>query len=419
MMKRALFGLAIFLAVAVAAKPALADSLGITFESPTYSVGNINGQNGWTKTGGYDVAVVSNTYGYSTFGSQSLRVSNAVTSGSFGDHAFAAPLADSVGESIATAGTYSAGTKQTRFEMQFDIASAVPTAQQTGLAMSVSPDRGDGSRMSYLSFADNTGGIDVTFYDVTGTTSPVSFNPTVVATGLDRTIPHTIKLTMDVVEGPSNDVVNVYVDGTLVKTGTSWENYYRYDNEASAEQSPRIVRTVLFRTGGTAVPANAGKGFLFDNLTLQSLTPTMPSVPAIHTPANGAVVTTSALTEIDWTDSTGGTFTPYQYQYQAFADAGYTSLVYTSGWLNDSEIATPGTPPGDYYVQVRARDAQGNETAWSNGASAPYKITVTADVVLVGPPTNKDACKKDGWKAFNNPSFKNQGDCVSYVATRQ
>ena len=30
-------------------------------------------------------------------------------------------------------------------------------------------------------------------------------------------------------------------------------------------------------------------------------------------------------------------------------------------------------------------------------------------------PTNKDQCKKDGWKAFNNPSFKNQGDCVSSV----
>lgn len=33
------------------------------------------------------------------------------------------------------------------------------------------------------------------------------------------------------------------------------------------------------------------------------------------------------------------------------------------------------------------------------------------------PPTDKDQCKKNGWKSFNNPSFKNQGDCVSYVAT--
>jgi hypothetical protein len=32
-------------------------------------------------------------------------------------------------------------------------------------------------------------------------------------------------------------------------------------------------------------------------------------------------------------------------------------------------------------------------------------------------PATKDDCKKDGWKAFNDPAFTNQGDCVSYVAT--
>jgi hypothetical protein len=35
---------------------------------------------------------------------------------------------------------------------------------------------------------------------------------------------------------------------------------------------------------------------------------------------------------------------------------------------------------------------------------------------LVGPPTSKDECKNGGWQTFNNPTFKNQGDCVSYVA---
>jgi hypothetical protein len=32
-------------------------------------------------------------------------------------------------------------------------------------------------------------------------------------------------------------------------------------------------------------------------------------------------------------------------------------------------------------------------------------------------PKSKDQCKKGGWQKFTNPSFKNQGDCVSYVAT--
>lgn len=44
------------------------------------------------------------------------------------------------------------------------------------------------------------------------------------------------------------------------------------------------------------------------------------------------------------------------------------------------------------------------------------------DQVISGPntPVSKDACKKDGWKNLQDSSgksFKNQGDCVSFVAT--
>ena len=48
------------------------------------------------------------------------------------------------------------------------------------------------------------------------------------------------------------------------------------------------------------------------------------------------------------------------------------------------------------------------------GGFRPMARIATSDPA-VGPPTNKDQCKKDGWKTFNNPSFKNQGDCVSFI----
>ena len=32
-------------------------------------------------------------------------------------------------------------------------------------------------------------------------------------------------------------------------------------------------------------------------------------------------------------------------------------------------------------------------------------------------PTTKDQCKNGGWQSFNSPAFKNQGQCVSFVAT--
>lgn len=37
---------------------------------------------------------------------------------------------------------------------------------------------------------------------------------------------------------------------------------------------------------------------------------------------------------------------------------------------------------------------------------------------MIGPPTDKDECKRGGWAEFNNPEFRNQGDCVSYVASK-
>lgn len=40
-------------------------------------------------------------------------------------------------------------------------------------------------------------------------------------------------------------------------------------------------------------------------------------------------------------------------------------------------------------------------------------------VPVAGPPTAKDECKNDGWMTFNNPFFKNQGDCVSYVQSSE
>jgi hypothetical protein len=43
------------------------------------------------------------------------------------------------------------------------------------------------------------------------------------------------------------------------------------------------------------------------------------------------------------------------------------------------------------------------------------RVNGVPEVPLVGPPTSKNQCKKGGWKIFDNPPFKNQGQCVSHV----
>lgn len=308
MKKKVLMSVAVSAAFLIAPVVALADTVGpITFES--YSLGNINGQDGWIKTGPFDAAV-SNTSIPTSFGTQSLRMSDSVTSGSFGDQTFSKPLTDEAGESSALNGGMSGGVRQNHFEAQFDIASVLPDLQ-TGMHLSVSPDRGDGARMSYLRFEDKADGIHVYFDDVQGVNvgyQAANFVETDIAT-ISRA-PHTIKFVMDFVEGQSNDIVKIYIDSALVHTGTSWENYYRFDTESqgypavdpSLYNKSRTVDSLLFRESGTAAPADAGKGFLIDNLTLSSSTLPPAMCPAGTTqaasPIETVVVNSSASTPV-------------------------------------------------------------------------------------------------------------------------
>ncbi|MBC7631437.1 right-handed parallel beta-helix repeat-containing protein [Aeromicrobium sp.] len=239
-----------------------ADTAGpITFESSGFSTGSVNGQNGWSSTGAYDQGVVASSR-YTSFGSQSLRISSAVTSGSFSDQTFSPQLASPAGESPGLL-------------PHFDATLQVGTTQdgeQTGLHLTVSPDNGSGARMSYLRLEDQTNGVHVFFDDVTdprpvGTAA--TFNESDIAT-LDRTSAHTLRFSIDFFTGPGNDVVKIFIDGALRATGTTWENYYRYDPEQAPSNTISPTSSLLLREGGTAAPGTAGAGFLVDNVSLAS-----------------------------------------------------------------------------------------------------------------------------------------------------
>jgi hypothetical protein len=49
------------------------------------------------------------------------------------------------------------------------------------------------------------------------------------------------------------------------------------------------------------------------------------------------------------------------------------------------------------------------------GTADLSNITFNGQVQPLGAPTSKDQCKRGGWKTFTSPSFKNQGQCVSWV----
>jgi hypothetical protein len=220
-------------------------------DSPAYTTGDIHGQNGWTKTGSYDVAVATlgdfagRSTGFS--GDQALRLSNSVTSGSFGDQTFS-PGVDPAGQSTALR----------HFESSFLIGTT-QLGVQTGLSMSVSPDNGSGARMSYLRFEDQVSGIHVFFDQARG----ANFKETDIAT-LDRANASTITFLIDF-NAASSKAVTIKINNVVKATGSTWETYYQ-----TQEHNPTpTVSKMLFRFGG-ASSANAGQGFLVDNLTLAS-----------------------------------------------------------------------------------------------------------------------------------------------------
>jgi hypothetical protein len=63
-------------------------------------------------------------------------------------------------------------------------------------------------------------------------------------------------------------------------------------------------------------------------------------------------------------------------------------------------------------MTVRIRFAEVDNQ--SNFAASVDNVEITSTRVL---PTSKKQCKKGGWRTFGS-TFKNQGDCVSFVATK-
>lgn len=80
------------------------------------------------------------------------------------------------------------------------------------------------------------------------------------------------------------------------------------------------------------------------------------------------------------------------------------SGVTVAGTRGDGQPLNAPYPLGTTTITQTATDAGGNQS------SCQQTITVVANT-----PANKDECKQDGWRSFTNPTFKNQGDCVSFV----
>ena len=208
----------------------------------------VAGGSGWRMTGPYDAAITGGV----------LRISNAVTSGSFGDQLFSPELATGATENGAV----------TTFKAAFNLK---PVALQPGLRVTVSPDNGAGARGGFLAIEHRTDGLAIqvwgSYFDEAG---ELEWKIEDLATGLDPRKPRRIQMTLDknpdTATNTNNDVFTVHLTGKPAAT-TTFEAYYDAVNAAESETD-----TLLFRISASevmpAVPALLGKGLLIDDLSM-------------------------------------------------------------------------------------------------------------------------------------------------------
>jgi len=298
--------LATSVVVACAAAFVAAEALPtVTFEK--FSQGSPNGQFGWKSTGSdgtscagpsYDHMVAPNRTPFKSFGFQSLRMSNAITSNCLHDQTFSAPVANEAGERTAFVDAPS-GVRQPFFAFEFEFGSMLPEAEQEDMAVVVSADRGNGGRMSWVEIADAADGLQVTFADyqdlppygsksqpANGVEDQDGFVFTTVAAGLDRSAKHRVRVEHYFYDGPHNDVVILKVDGDdFLHRGTSWEDFFRWQQgpgdaqQTAPVRESRVARSILFRTGGAPAPNTLGFGLEFDNV-MQASGPIPGTPPA-------------------------------------------------------------------------------------------------------------------------------------------
>lgn len=147
-------------------------------------------------------------------------------------------------------------------------------------------------------------------------------------------------------------------------------------------------------TGGTnlhGINAYEATDVLLDNVTLE------------NNGHNGLVVNGSTVTVNNITTANNG---------WGGIDVDLGSGVNTQAVLTVNGVSHHSEASGmDIYID----DTLKNVSVVDTNSQYGYKNNVFQPNDRVYTLITKDTCKKDGWREFDYPAFKNQGQCVSYV----
>ncbi|MDB5432933.1 MAG: type secretion C-terminal target domain, partial [Caulobacter sp.] len=234
-----------------------------------------SGENGWTVAGSHDQEVVDlgGEHGHV------LRMSSDPSNNDFSGPVSVA-LTPHTGEP-GTSAAYSTAT------MSFDLK---PVAGADGSRLEVDLGNTQHTDRNNFMVIENIGGgirFAVANPDTTGDfpdaggAFPTDWHT--LATGIDASVWHHVEIKVDYIDGPDNDVIEIFVDGVSIGTTTTFENYHDgspngvgLDHDVAAESYQ--TDAIFFRGADNGQPQDGpngqNQGFYFDNLSGSELTGT-------------------------------------------------------------------------------------------------------------------------------------------------
>lgn len=215
---------------------------------------------------------------------------------------------------------------------------------------------------SFFSFAQLNAPVD-TVVVVGSTFSQLTLDPLIVEIGEESTV---LILVRDSSYNPLPDrVVEIYegnASGNLLVTQPLLPSDENGNTEGYVKSMVEGIYTVCIKdvTDGTGILISS-----CHNLTVLSL-----PVPVVGLEPE---YTSGDWNTISWTMDNASS---YQYYAEVSKTADFSDIVLNSGWIDETQYTASGLDDGEiYYYRVKARNAGGGESDWSNIVSSTQDIS--------------------------------------------
>jgi hypothetical protein len=206
-----------------------------------------------------------------------------------------------------------------------------------------------------------------------------------------------------VIVGPATALAGVGQFGTTTPGG-SWgcpPAGYKYGNKYTLPASGAVTKITAYMKGNGGAGSQKFKAMIYAADGAGGAPGTL-----LATSQEATVAGNAAPGAVDFPISPSVSLAPGDYWIAQLSgpDGAQACLSAGAAGLNNFNVNPYGSGPSNPFSS--SGPIQTDANLWT--LSATYETSVPA-----GGPTDKNQCKQDGWRGFTNPSFKNQGDCVS------